>query len=390
VSNAIAGQYQVTATIGSVSLPVTFINTTTPPAITQVFNTGGGQSASVRTPFAAALVAIPQDANGDCLAQVPVTFTAPASGPSATLSAQTVTTDPVTCTAQVTATANGIVGGPYNVTATAGGVSVTFALTNTLGMTTLTATGGTPQATLPGTAFPAPLQVTLLDLNGNPLACRITFMPPASGASANLSAISVVANAAGGAQVTAAANSTAGSYQVLALFGSARATFSLSNVTPAAITATGGTPQTTGLGSVFPTPLQAKVTDAVGNPIAGITVNFQAPTTGASATLSAASAVTNAAGIASLTATANSATGTYSVAASVAGLPAVNFTLTNSAFSPCDVNQDGQTNALDIKQMIKEALGTAPASNDLDNDQRVSVVDIQIVIAAVRNLGCSQ
>jgi hypothetical protein len=180
-----------------------------------------------------------------------------------------------------------------------------------------------------------------------------------------------------------------GSYQVIALFGSARAIFSLSNVTPGAITATGGTPQSATPGSAFATALQAKVTDSGGNPIAGITVNFKAPTSGASATLSAASAVTNSVGIASVTAIANSSTGAYSVIASV-GTLSTSFALTNSAFSPCDVNQDSATNVLDIKQMIKEALGTAQASNDLNSDGRVNAVDIQIVIDAVRSLGCSQ
>jgi hypothetical protein len=135
--------------------------------------------------------------------------------------------------------------------------------------------------------------------------------------------------------------------------------------------------------------LQAKVTDSGGNPIAGMTVNFKAPTSGPSATLSATGAVTNSAGIASITATANSSTGTYSVIAT-AGAISANFSLTNSAFSPCDVNQDGQTNVLDVKQMIKEALGTAPALNDPNSDGKVNVVDIQIAINAVRGLGCSQ
>ena len=388
VANAATGQYQVKASIGSLGVQFTFTNTATPPAVTQIFNTGGGQSATVRTQFATALLAMPQDANGECLAQAPVTFTAPTSGPSATLSAQTVLTDPVTCSAQVTATSNGIVGGPYNVTAAVGGVTATFALTNTIGMTTLTAAGGTPQATLPGTAFPAPLKVTLLDLNGSPLACRINFIPPASGASASLSAASVVANSSGAAQVTATADNTAGSYQVTALFGSARATFSLSNVTPGAVAAAGGTPQSTAPGLPFSSALQARVTDAGGNPIAGITVNFTAPATGAGATLSAASAVTNSAGVASVTATANSTLGGYSVIASV-GVFSATFSLTNSSFSPCDVNQDGKTNVLDVQKIIDEALGGASPVSDLNGDKKVSVVDIQIVIDAVLNLGCS-
>ena len=125
-----------------------------------------------------------------------------------------------------------------------------------------------------------------------------------------------------------------------------------------------------------------------GNPIAGITVNFTAPATGAGATLSAASAVTNSAGVASVTATANSTLGGYSVIASV-GVFSATFSLTNSSFSPCDVNQDGKTNVLDVQKIIDEALGGASPVSDLNGDKKVSVVDIQIVIDAVLNLGCS-
>jgi hypothetical protein len=54
------------------------------------------------------------------------------------------------------------------------------------------------------------------------------------------------------------------------------------------------------------------------------------------------------------------------------------------------VNQDGQTNVLDVQKLIDEALGISQALNDLNTDGRVNVVDIQIVIDAARNLGCSQ
>jgi hypothetical protein len=82
--------------------------------------------------------------------------------------------------------------------------------------------------------------------------------------------------------------------------------------------------------------------------------------------------VTNSAGIASVTATANSSIGTYLVTAS-AGTFSASFTRTNSAFSSCDVNQDGQTNVLDVQQMVKEALGTARALNDLNSDGTVNL-----------------
>ncbi len=72
------------------------------------------------------------------------------------------------------------------------------------------------------------------------------------------------------------------------------------------------------------------MSDSSGNPIRGASVTFTAPASGASATLSAPSAVTDAAGHASLTATANSVVGSYTVTASVAGVtPGATFALTN-------------------------------------------------------------
>ncbi len=101
---------------------------------------------------------------------------------------------------------------------------------------------------------------------------------------------------------------------------------------PASVTATGGTPQSAVINTAFASPLQVTVKDLIGNPVSGVTVNFLAPGSGASATLSAATAVTNASGVASVTATANATVGSYSVTASVAGVvtPAT-FSLTNTA-----------------------------------------------------------
>jgi uncharacterized protein (TIGR03437 family) len=58
-------------------------------------------------------------------------------------------------------------------------------------------------------------------------------------------------------------------------------------------------------------------------------------------------------------------------------------------FSPCDVNQDGQTNVLDAQDMINESLGIASPANDLNGDEVVNVVDLQIVVNAALNLGCA-
>src|SRR5207253_389298 len=101
-----------------------------------------------------------------------------------------------------------------------------------------------------------------------------------------------------------------------------------------AISATGGTPQSTAPNTAFPTQLQAMVTES-GNPISGITVTFTAPASGASGTfpgnVTTANAVTNASGVATAPAfTANGTVGSYNVVASFgAGLPTTNFSLTN-------------------------------------------------------------
>ncbi len=99
---------------------------------------GNNQSTPDNTAFPTALeVSVTPNNPGDPVDGGVVTFTAPASGPSATL----IPSGPVTIasgTATVSATANGILGGPYSVmAATAGASSVSFSLTNT-GQATLT------------------------------------------------------------------------------------------------------------------------------------------------------------------------------------------------------------------------------------------------------------
>jgi parallel beta-helix repeat protein len=95
----------------------------------------------------------------------------------------------------------------------------------------------------------------------------------------------------------------------------------------------GSTPQLASSGAPFANPLAVKVT--ANNPIEpvdGGVINFAAPATGASAALSAATAVITS-GQASVTATANDAHGTYSVNATAAGAAPLDFVLTNTGSS---------------------------------------------------------
>ncbi len=98
-----------------------------------------------------------------------------------------------------------------------------------------------------------------------------------------------------------------------------------------ALTATGGTPQSTLVNTAFPAPLAVELADQLDQHLAGIQVDFAAPPSGASATLGAPSANTDALGAAQVTATANGTAGSYQVNATTTGVtPAAAFDLTNS------------------------------------------------------------
>ncbi len=199
--------------------------------------------------------------------------------------------------------------------------------------TTLVATSGTPQSQTINAGFSNPVVATITDAGGNPVSgVTVNFAAPGAGASATLSAPSAVTDANGQASVTATANGTAGSYSVTAsATGLTDVTFALTNTVGAATTLaiTSGTPQSQTEGLAFADPLVVTITDASGNPVSGVSVGFGAPASGASATLSAATATTDASGQASVTATANNTAGSYSVTASATGLTSGTFALTN-------------------------------------------------------------
>ncbi len=97
--------------------------------------------------------------------------------------------------------------------------------------------------------------------------------------------------------------------------------------------------QSTKVNTPFDNALSVEVTSAAGDPVMGGVVNFLAPSSGASASLSEQTAVISCRGdAASVTATANGAAGSYNVTAMVAGAtsPAI-FSLTNNPTVPVKV-----------------------------------------------------
>jgi uncharacterized delta-60 repeat protein len=102
------------------------------------------------------------------------------------------------------------------------------------------------------------------------------------------------------------------------------------------ISATGGATQSTLASSVFASPLGVTVVaNRAIEPVAGGTVTYSAPSSGASASLSSATALINASGTANVTATANTTNGSYTVTTGGNGITGTaNFSLTNSNNPP--------------------------------------------------------
>jgi len=110
---------------------------------------------------------------------------------------------------------------------------------------------------------------------------------------------------------------------------------------PTTLAANGGTPQSATVNSSFAQPLRVFVSNASGIGVPGIVVNFTAPASGASASVSA-SAVSDDNGLASVSASANAIAGSYAVQATVAGVSGVAaFQLTNLAGRAAHVQASG-------------------------------------------------
>ena len=348
-ANLVLGNYTVTATTTGAPTPATFSlgNVVGPPALFDIVS-GSPQSTTVNTAFGAVLSVRIRDALTNPIAGQTVTFTVPASGASSTLTSTTATTN-ASGVATVSATANTIAG-TYNVAASSGALTpLALALTNTAGaIAAVTIGSGTPQSTTVGTAFASPLALTVTDAFGNPRSgIAVTLTAPGSGATASLSTMSTTTNALGQISIGATANNVAGTYVVTANVAgfASPTTFSLTNVAGAATSLAfdGGATQSTLVNTAFATALGVRITDAFGNAIVGRSVSFASPVSGASAGLSGTSVVTDATGRASVTATANTVAGAYSVSASSAGLTSLGFALTNTPGAPALVTVDDGT-----------------------------------------------
>jgi hypothetical protein len=201
---------------------------------------------------------------------------------------------------------------------------------------------GSGQKAVVNTGYGAPLVAKVIDAHGKPVAgITVVFELPA-GASGTFAGSAVVVTSAAGLATSPAltANTVAGKFTIDAWVAGVAvpAAFALTNTagTPFQVKAVAGSEQSATVGKTFATHLEAEVVDQFGNPVSGVTVTFNAPTSGAGGTFAgktSSTAVTGSTGIATApTFTANAQTGSYSVTTIVSGVSANNetsFSLTN-------------------------------------------------------------
>ncbi|MBH1963385.1 MAG: VCBS repeat-containing protein [Comamonadaceae bacterium] len=297
-------------------------------AAASVGTTGTPQSTVFNTSFAQPLTIKVLDSNGVGVPGMAVSITPVNPGPSLPVASTGSGTTNAQGIFSYTPVANGVMG-CYDMKGTVGilGNMPIFSLCNT-NTNTLAVTAGNNQTTLVNTAFGAQLQVRLTDASDDPKAgVTVSFGGPSVPSRVTLSSATAVTDANGFAAVTATATGKSGAYSVSATAPGATGTsFQLSNSAPAgdaaAISFGVSTPQWAYVTQPFSGPITAHVQDFFGNPVQGATVNFAVtpdPVSGATASFSALTGVTNAAGDVQISATANGFVGTYAVKASVQG-----------------------------------------------------------------------
>ena len=340
-ANATAGSYNIGVSApGTQTAGFAMTNTAGAASVIQV-TSGSPQTIGVTVAFGAPLVATVRDANNNPVSGATVTFAVPGSLASASITGGDTAVTGVNGQATSGVVTANATAGAYNIGASAPGTNtVNFAMTNTAGAaTTIALVSGSGQSATVNSLFTNPLVATVTDAGGNPVSgVTVTFGLPVSGARAIITGANTAVTGVNGQATSGAltANATSGAYNVSASApGTNTVNFALTNNAGAAasIARTGGNAQAATVGAQFGTVLTATVSDAGGNPVAGVTVTFAAPVSGASATIAGSNtAVTGANGQAvSGVLTANTTAGGYNVAASAPSAGSVNFGLTNNA-----------------------------------------------------------
>jgi len=320
-----AGANSLTATsTGLTGSPVTFTATgTADAATTAVVSAGNGQTSTVNAAVATDPAVLVRDQFSNPVPGVTVAWAVTGGGGAVVVGAGATTN--ASGIATVTSWTVGTAAGAANnaLSATASGVTPAVGFTasaTAAAASVLAKSAGDNQAANAGQAVTTPPRVLVTDQFGNPVSgVAITFAVANGGGSAT--ALNQTTNASGLASVgswtlgnTAGINTLTGIAAGLTTV-TFTATGNPGNASQMALS--GGNSQTGTAGAALATSLSVLVTDNLSNPVSGVTVGW-ATTSGGSMT--PATSVTNASGIASSSWTLGPAAGAQSATGSVGGL----------------------------------------------------------------------
>jgi adhesin/invasin len=333
-----AGTYTLVAASGSASGTSNsfIISAATSPVVITAFQ-GDGQQATINTVYGSALQALVKDSFGNVVSGVSVTFTAPASGASATFSGTaTVITNASGIATSPAMTANAQAG-PFQIAATAPGAAspATFTLTNL----NVVKTSQTITFTTPGpatAAYGAIFPVAATSSSGLPV--TLTVDPSSASVCTISGGLVTIISAAGICTIDA---NQAGD----ANYNPATQLQSSTIAQTGAAAQVVFTTQPSNAMAGAPISVVVKVTDLGGNPLNGAPVTLMLQ--GGAATLNGTvTATTNASGLATFTGLSINTAGTYTLLAtsgSASGLS--NSFIISAATSPVVITAyqgDGQ------------------------------------------------
>jgi hypothetical protein len=311
-----------------------------------ILYSGGNQSGTVLTTVPIQ-VQVVNPYNGAGVNGMTITFSAksgtfnPASGVSMTNSSGISGIVSTTYTFPKTA-------GTVTITASlTGGASVVFTETAVSGAATkIVNFSGTGQSGQAGSILPKPLEIKVEDASSNVVAgVPVTFVDQSG--LGTLSSTSVTSNASGLAVASYQLPNTAGAYKITAsaLVGQppkkASATFTETSTgdAPASVSVVSGNNQTAAVNTALSRPLVVQVNDQGGNPVAGVSVLFSAP----SGTFTGSPATTDASGQATVSYTTGTSAGAVNITALIDKLT-TQLMVTVTAGAPASVTISGGNN----------------------------------------------
>ena len=298
---------------------------------------GDGQSGTVASALAESLVVRVVDGNGVGVSGVVVQWTIGTGG--GTVSPVSVTSDGTGLAAVEWAL--GAAPGPNQATATAGSLSATFSATAVVNAAFRLVLATQPSTAQSGLAFNPQPVISLADSLGNPVPQSGVVVTAAIGSGGGTLGGTLTAT-------TSAGTATFTDLKITGLVGARTLTFTspgLQPVTSSPFPLTAGSAtnlskkagdnQSAPVGTALPVDVEVNVTDASGNPVPGVTVNFTVLTGGGN--VAAPSGVSNAQGVATPGDwTLGSAAGSNTLRAASTGLTGspLTFTATGTAGPP--------------------------------------------------------